>query len=96
MRDVGVKRGIVEEKTRNFWFEQQFLKRICVIFRLNQGFSKRKSHFFSLRIPDFQFKSGILKEKKCDFCLSGVFWKGKCVIFGKNGGFSKRKCFVSG
>ena len=52
MRDVGVKRGIVEEtmhdlgleggifeeKTRNFWFKQLFLKRICVIFSLNQGF----------------------------------------------------------
>ncbi|EPJ31207.1 hypothetical protein CP061683_2015, partial [Chlamydia psittaci 06-1683] len=46
MRDVGVKRGIVEEKTCNFWFEQQFLKRTCVIFSLNQGFSKRKCVIF--------------------------------------------------
>ena len=52
MRDLGVKWGIVEErmhgfgvkgwifeeKTRNFWFKQLFLKRICVIFSLNQGF----------------------------------------------------------
>ena len=28
MRDVGVKLGIVDEKTRNFWFEQQFLKSV--------------------------------------------------------------------
>ena len=36
--DFGVKGGIFEEKTRNFWFKQLFLKRICVIFSLNQGF----------------------------------------------------------
>ena len=38
MHDFGVKGGIFEEKTRNFWFKQLFLKRICVIFSLNQGF----------------------------------------------------------
>ena len=38
MHGFGVKGGIFEEKTRNFWFKQLFLKRICVIFSLNQGF----------------------------------------------------------
>ena len=38
MHDLGLKGGIFEEKTRNFWFKQQVLKRICVIFSLNQGF----------------------------------------------------------
>ena len=38
MRDFQVTWEIFEEKRRNFWFKQLFLKRICVIFSLNQGF----------------------------------------------------------
>jgi len=41
--DFGVKGGIFEEKTRNFWFKQLFLKRICVIFSLNQGYLHREN-----------------------------------------------------
>ena len=43
MHDFGVKGGIFEEKTRNFWFKQLFLKRICVIFSLNQGYLHREN-----------------------------------------------------
>jgi len=43
MRDFQVKWGIFEEKTRNFWFKQLFLKRICVIFSLNQGYLHREN-----------------------------------------------------
>ena len=43
MHDLGVKGGIFEEKTRNFWFKQLFLKRICVIFSLNQGYLHREN-----------------------------------------------------
>ena len=42
-RDFRVKWGIFEEKTRNFWFKQLFLKRICVIFSLNQGYLHREN-----------------------------------------------------
>ena len=43
MHGFGVKGGIFEEKTRNFWFKQLFLKRICVIFSLNQGYLHREN-----------------------------------------------------
>ena len=66
MCDFGVKRGILQEKMCDSWDNGVFLKRTCMIFSLNQGFSKSKSVIFEL--------NGGFSKRKCKILgLKGGF-----------------------